>query len=132
MPTAGTCRRSISAAFNIATPDSAARAAEQLVRELALEAVVITLDCEGAYLKTKDIAALIPTRPRSVYDVPGAGDMVLAALAVTLAEGHDYVAAVELANRAAGLEVEKLGNATATKDEIINDIFSKDRRRHGK
>jgi D-beta-D-heptose 7-phosphate kinase/D-beta-D-heptose 1-phosphate adenosyltransferase len=102
------------------------------MRELALEAVVITLDCEGAYLKTKDIAELIPTRPRSVYDVTGAGDMVLAALAVTLAEGHDYVAAVELANRAAGLEVEKFGNATVTKDEIVNDIFSEDRRRTGK
>lgn len=58
--------------------------------------------------------------------------MVLAALAVTLAEGHDYVAAVELANRAAGLEIEKFGNATVTKDEIVNDIFSEDRRRTGK
>jgi D-beta-D-heptose 7-phosphate kinase/D-beta-D-heptose 1-phosphate adenosyltransferase len=58
--------------------------------------------------------------------------MVLAALAVTLAEGNDYVAAVELANRAAGLEVEKFGNATVTKDEIVNDIFSEDRRRTGK
>ena len=123
---------SIAVGFDINTPDSAARAAEQLIRELALEAVVITLDCEGAYLKTKDIAELIPTRPRSVYDVTGAGDMVLAALAVTLAEGHDYVAAVELANRAAGLEVEKFGNATVTKDEIVNDIFSEDRRRTGK
>ena len=58
--------------------------------------------------------------------------MVLAALAVALAEGHDYISAVELANRAAGLEVEKFGNATVTKDEIVNDIFSEDRRRTGK
>ena len=61
-----------------------------MTKKLNLDAAVITLDKEGAFLKTKGINEIVPTRPRNVYDVTGAGDMVLATLAVTLAAGCDY------------------------------------------
>jgi len=110
--------------FEIKTTDDAARAAEELIRKLNLEAVIITLDKEGAYLKTKDKNEMIPTRPRSVYDVTGAGDMVLATLAIILASDGDYKTAVQLSNITGGIEVEKFGAATVTIEEIINEILN--------
>ncbi|MHC4511812.1 MAG: bifunctional heptose 7-phosphate kinase/heptose 1-phosphate adenyltransferase, partial [Planctomycetota bacterium] len=76
--------------FEVTDADTAAKAAEILLRTLRLEAVVITLDKQGAYLKTGGVSRMVPTRPRNVYDVTGAGDMVLATLAATLAAGCDY------------------------------------------
>jgi D-beta-D-heptose 7-phosphate kinase/D-beta-D-heptose 1-phosphate adenosyltransferase len=115
--------------FEIENTDAAAKAADQLFQRLQLEAVVITLDKEGAYLKTDNVRELVPTMPRSVYDVTGAGDIVLATLAVTLAAGCDYTTAVRLANIAGGIEVEKFGAATVTIEEIINEIIGG---QHGK
>ena len=116
--------------FEIKNAADAARAAEQLAQELQLEAVVITLDKEGAYLKTGETNEIIPTRPRSVYDVTGAGDMVLATLAVTLAAGCDYKTAVQLSNITSGIEVEKFGAVTVTIEEVINEIIGKSSKVH--
>jgi D-beta-D-heptose 7-phosphate kinase/D-beta-D-heptose 1-phosphate adenosyltransferase len=93
---------------------------------------VITLDKEGAYLKSPEFAEHIPTRPRKVYDVTGAGDTVLATLALTLAAGCDYRTAVQLSNVAGGIEVEKFGGATVTVDEIITEIAYLGRGSEGK
>jgi len=70
--------------------EDVAAAAKLLRRRLNLQAVVVTLDKEGAYIETDGISEIIPTRPRSVYDVTGAGDMVCATLATALAAGCDY------------------------------------------
>ncbi len=110
--------------FEIKTENDAVRAAEELLQMLKLEAVVITLDKEGAYLKTNEISELIPTRPRSVYDVTGAGDMVLATLTITLAANCDYQTAVQLSNITGGIEVEKFGTATVSIEEIVNELTS--------
>jgi len=118
--------------FEVNTVDDASRAAEYLAEKLHLDAVVITLDKEGAYLKTKDTSGLVPTRPRSVYDVTGAGDMVLATLAMTIAAGYDYQTAVQLSNLAGGIEVEKFGTATVTIEEIIQEIVGQVRDKRGK
>jgi D-beta-D-heptose 7-phosphate kinase/D-beta-D-heptose 1-phosphate adenosyltransferase len=64
-----------------------------------------------------------PTRPRQVYDITGAGDMVMAVLGMALAAGADYEPAIRLANVAGGLEVEKIGVATVTRDEILRDLM---------
>ncbi|MFH1717918.1 MAG: D-glycero-beta-D-manno-heptose 1-phosphate adenylyltransferase [Planctomycetota bacterium] len=113
--------------FEVTDTDTAAEAADELLRKLKLEAVVITLDKEGAYLKTRDAGRIVPTRPRSVYDVTGAGDMVLAMLATALAAGCDYEIAVQLANIAGGIEVEKFGTATVTVEEIAGEIAGQNR-----
>jgi D-beta-D-heptose 7-phosphate kinase/D-beta-D-heptose 1-phosphate adenosyltransferase len=118
--------------FEIKTTDDVTRAAEELIGKLNLQAVVITLDKEGAYLKTEDTSEIIPTRERSVYDVTGAGDMVLATLAITLAAGCDYITAVQLSNITGGIEVEKFGTATVTIEEIVNEIVSQNRGKSGK
>ena len=118
--------------FDIKTAEDSARAAEELAKKLKLQAVVITLDKEGAYLRTEKESEIIPTRPRSVYDVTGAGDMVLATLAIALAADCDYKTAVQLSNIAGGIEVEKFGAATVTIEEIINEIVGQNRGKSGK
>jgi D-beta-D-heptose 7-phosphate kinase/D-beta-D-heptose 1-phosphate adenosyltransferase len=102
----------------------ALEAATQLQEQLDLEAAIVTLDKEGMALAHRDgRRQLFATRPRHVYDITGAGDMVLAVLGMTLAAGADYEAAIRLANVAGGLEVEKIGVATVTRDEILRDLL---------
>lgn len=99
-------------------------AGTQLVQQLDLEAAVITLDRDGMALVHRDgRQQLFPTRPRQVYDITGAGDMVLSVLGMALAAGADYADAITLANVAGGLEVEKIGVATVTRDEILRDLL---------
>jgi len=118
--------------FEVKTIGDAARAARRLVQKLKLEAIVITLDKEGAYLKSPGFNEQIPTRPRNVYDVTGAGDTVLATLALTLAAGCDFRTAVQLSNIAGGIEVEKFGSATVSIDELITEIAYLNRGGEGK
>ncbi len=108
--------------LEIRTVSDAARAARNLLKNLSLEAVVVTLDREGAYLATREISQLVPVKPRTVYDVTGAGDVVLATLAVSLAAESDYLTAVHLANIAGGIEVEKFGAATVSRAEMEREI----------
>lgn len=94
-----------------------------LREQLDLEAAIVTLDKEGMALAHVDgRREVFPTRPRQVYDITGAGDMVMAVLGMALAAGADYGPAIRLANIAGGLEVEKIGVATITRDEILHDI----------
>jgi D-beta-D-heptose 7-phosphate kinase/D-beta-D-heptose 1-phosphate adenosyltransferase len=123
---------SIVTGIEIRTVQTAAKAAEKLHKDLMLTSVVITLDKEGAYLKTETQSELVPTKPRSVYDVTGAGDIVLAMLAITLAAGYDYKTAVQLANVAGGIEVEKFGAATVTIDEIANELIRQNAHQNNK
>jgi D-beta-D-heptose 7-phosphate kinase / D-beta-D-heptose 1-phosphate adenosyltransferase len=99
-------------------------AAAQLQQDLDLEAAVVTLDKDGMALAHRDgRRQVFPTRPRQVYDITGAGDMVLSVLGMTLAAGADFEAAIALANCAGGLEVEKIGVATVSRDEILRDLL---------
>ncbi|MBN1817930.1 MAG: D-glycero-beta-D-manno-heptose 1-phosphate adenylyltransferase [Sedimentisphaerales bacterium] len=127
-------RREASAAIGFAIDEiqDAQKAAGILLEKLDLEAVVITLDKQGAFLQTARISEHITTIPRSVYDVTGAGDMVLATLAVALSGGCDFRIAVQLANIAGGIEVEKFGTATVSIEEIINEILLENRGKMGK
>jgi D-beta-D-heptose 7-phosphate kinase / D-beta-D-heptose 1-phosphate adenosyltransferase len=123
---------SASVGFDIKTIEDAKKAASLLAEKLNLEAVVLTLDREGAFLWTNGNGEHITTIPRSVYDVTGAGDMVLAMIAVTLAAGYDFKTAVQLSNIAGGIEVEKFGVATVTVDEIVNEIIAENHGKTGK
>jgi D-beta-D-heptose 7-phosphate kinase/D-beta-D-heptose 1-phosphate adenosyltransferase len=107
-------------------PASAAalNAAAQLRDSLDLEAAIVTLDKDGMALAGRDgEQGIFPTRPRQVYDITGAGDMVLSVLGLTLASGVSYGDAIRLANIAGGLEVEKIGVATVTRGEILRDLM---------
>jgi D-beta-D-heptose 7-phosphate kinase/D-beta-D-heptose 1-phosphate adenosyltransferase len=108
----------------LTTSEEAMEAAAQLREQLDLEAAIVTLDKDGMVLVHRDgRRQLFPTRPRQVYDITGAGDMVLSVLGMVLAAGADYEQALPLANIAGGLEVEKIGVATVTRDEILRDLL---------
>jgi D-beta-D-heptose 7-phosphate kinase/D-beta-D-heptose 1-phosphate adenosyltransferase len=99
-------------------------AAAQLMTDLDLEAGIVTLDKDGMAMAHRDgRRQVFPTRPRQVYDITGAGDMVMSVLAMSLAAGADYNAAIRLANVAGGLEVEKIGVATVSRDELLRDLL---------
>lgn len=113
----------LASGIQITDDDSLNRAAVQILQVTDADAVVVTLDKAGAYLLTKDgVGKHLPTRPRSVYDVTGAGDEVLAMLAVALAEGCPFEQAVALANIAGGLEVERFGVVPITRQEIHDEL----------
>jgi D-glycero-beta-D-manno-heptose-7-phosphate kinase len=95
------------------------RRAESLRSKLGLEALLVTRGDEGMTLFRAGRKVHIDTEAREVFDVTGAGDTVIAALAVTLGAGANVEAAVKIANRAAGIVVGKLGTAVATYEELF-------------
>lgn len=66
----------------------------------------------------------IPTSARDVYDVTGAGDTVIATLALALAAGAEIAEAANIANHAAGLVVGKVGTATVSRIELLRAALS--------
>ncbi|HET6246103.1 MAG TPA: D-glycero-beta-D-manno-heptose 1-phosphate adenylyltransferase [Tepidisphaeraceae bacterium] len=110
-----------------------AAAARALIAKLDLEAAVVTLDKHGAYLATREGEhKWLRTRQRQVYDVTGAGDMVLAMLAVARAAGATWEDSVALANVAGGLEVERFGSIPIKPREIIDELLAEANQHEGK
>jgi D-glycero-beta-D-manno-heptose-7-phosphate kinase len=101
------------------TEDELTGKAQQLRRELGLEALLITRSEEGMTLYREGERLHEPTVAKEVFDVSGAGDTVIATLGVMLAAGADFSLAVRMANRAAGIVVGKLGTAVVHRDELI-------------
>ena len=88
--------------------------------------LLITLGENGMLLLEGDGAAShIPTRARDVFDVSGAGDTAIAVLTLSLAAGATPAEAAELANRASGIAVGKLGTATVTAAELAASCQSR-------
>jgi rfaE bifunctional protein kinase chain/domain len=96
--------------------------AENLRRELELDALLVTRSEEGMSLYRAVGALHEPTQTREVFDVSGAGDTVIATLAVMLATGAELPEAMRIANRAAGIVVGKLGTAVVSREEIVQDM----------
>jgi D-beta-D-heptose 7-phosphate kinase/D-beta-D-heptose 1-phosphate adenosyltransferase len=110
------------AASGIAIVDEASleRAGSALLERLGCRYVVVTRGERGmALFGAHGERMLIPSVARTVYDVSGAGDTVIAVLTLALAAGAPITLAVELANFAAGAVVAKLGTATASPGEIL-------------
>jgi rfaE bifunctional protein kinase chain/domain len=97
------------------------RKANDLMRQLRLDALLITRSEEGMTLYRPGRRIHVPAQAREVYDVSGAGDTVIATLGVMLARGIDLEQAVRLANRAAGIVVGKFGTAVVRPDELFAD-----------
>ncbi len=93
-----------------------------LRQKLDAGAVLITRGEEGMSLFTPEGHAHFPTRARRVFDVTGAGDTVVATIAVALAAETPLPAACVLANHAAGLVVAELGTAAATAAMLIESL----------
>jgi rfaE bifunctional protein kinase chain/domain len=93
--------------------------AQALRDKLKLEALLLTRGEEGMTLFKGNKTFSVKAEKREVMDVTGAGDTVIATLAVMLAAGAGLEAAVRIANRAAGIVVGKLGTAAATHRELF-------------
>ena len=95
-----------------------ARKASRLRDELHLGALLVTRSEEGMTLFSGDGVAHEPAVAREVFDVSGAGDTVIATLAVMLGSGLSLPQAMRQANLAAGIVVGKLGTATCSLEEL--------------
>jgi len=107
-------------AISIDSVESLNQAGAKLMRDLPGASVLITRGPDGMALfqPGRSEPLTIPTEARKVFDVVGAGDTVIAALAVAMAADVPLPKAVQLANLAAGIVVEKPGTATVTFDEL--------------
>ena len=92
--------------------------AQRLREQLHLDALLVTRAEEGMTLFSGSGRLHVPAAAREVYDVSGAGDTVIATLAVMLGAGASLEEAVRTANRAAGIVVGKLGTASVLADEL--------------
>lgn len=94
---------------------------DALRTSLALDALLLTRSEDGMTLFTADGTVSVPAQAREVYDVSGAGDTVIATLAVMIGAGLSLPDAVRFANQAGGIVVGKLGTATVEYDELFAD-----------
>jgi D-beta-D-heptose 7-phosphate kinase/D-beta-D-heptose 1-phosphate adenosyltransferase len=100
-----------------------ARGAARLFRERAgCRHVLMTRGDQGIWLLSDGMEGYLPAAAREVADVTGAGDTVIATLAVALASGATLGEAARLANEAAGIVVAKFGPATASPAELLAAI----------
>jgi D-beta-D-heptose 7-phosphate kinase/D-beta-D-heptose 1-phosphate adenosyltransferase len=98
-------------------------AARSIRQRLGCDAVLITRGERGMMLlEGENDPVFVKTAAREVFDVTGAGDTVIATLAVALASGASMTEAAVLANHAAGIVVGKLGTATATAPELLKSF----------
>ena len=98
---------------------------ERMIRELALEALLITRGEHGMTLIRPNAPEMhLPARAQEVFDVTGAGDTVISVLSAALAAGEKLTNAVVLANLAAGLVVGKLGTAAISAPELRRALMA--------
>ncbi|WP_418357493.1 bifunctional D-glycero-beta-D-manno-heptose-7-phosphate kinase/D-glycero-beta-D-manno-heptose 1-phosphate adenylyltransferase HldE [Shewanella basaltis] len=97
--------------------------AQALIKQHDFNAILVTRSEKGMTLVSKDQPELhIPTVAREVYDVTGAGDTVISALATSIAAGANLAQACAIANTAAGVVVGKLGTSTVSRIELIQAL----------
>ena len=95
--------------------------AQNLRAHLELDALLLTRSEEGMTLYTADGELTVPAQAREVFDVSGAGDTVIAVMASMLAAGLSLQEAVQIANRAGGIVVGKLGTASVSYAELFGE-----------
>lgn len=109
--------------FNIDSPETLQAAGSKLRSILGGATVLITRGENGMSLFDDQYQTThIPAVAREVYDVTGAGDTVIATVALALASGASKLEAAILANHAAGIVVGKVGTATAKPEEILSSV----------
>lgn len=96
-----------------------ARKAQALRTKACIKALLLTRASDGMTLYTDDGETQIPSIAKEVFDVTGAGDTAIAAIAVALLRGHSLEDAARYANKAAGIVVGRFGTATASEQEVF-------------
>ncbi len=91
----------------------------QALEEHDLQHIIVTRGAQGAVTISRDgMVHEVPTRAREVFDVSGAGDTMISALAIALGRGEDIVAATNFANFAASIAVAKIGTYVVTASDL--------------
>jgi len=112
----------IAANMRVRTDDDARGAARAFRERSACGAVLMTRGDQGVWLLGSDVEGSLPASAREVADVTGAGDTVIATMALALAAGATLAEAARLANEAAGLAVAKFGPAVVTPAELLRAL----------
>ena len=93
--------------------------AQALREKLALEALLVTRSEKGMTLFAADGVHHVNAEAKEVFDVSGAGDTVLATMAVTRAAGMRWSESIKWANKAGGIVVGKLGTSIVSAEELL-------------
>jgi rfaE bifunctional protein kinase chain/domain len=110
--------------FPINSKESLERAGQQVLQMTRAEAVLITRGAHGMALFERNQAMCqLPVFNRSeVFDVSGAGDTVIATMALALVTGSSYLEAMALGNLAAGIVVRKPGTDVTSQSEMLETL----------
>jgi len=114
----------VAAHMRVRSEDEAGTAARIFRDRTRCESVLMTRGDQGVWLLDHDVEGHLPAAAREVADVTGAGDTVIATLALALAAGGTLAEAARLANEAAGIVVAKFGPATLGVTELLAAITS--------
>lgn len=117
-------RRELTEATGLAceTDDEAAAAAARAIEATGADIVLTRSEKGLSYFPVQGEPLHLATVARSVFDVSGAGDTVVAALSAGLAAGFRMAEAMRMANHAAGVVVSKLGAACVTREELAASL----------
>ncbi|MGL1863485.1 MAG: D-glycero-beta-D-manno-heptose-7-phosphate kinase [Pseudodesulfovibrio sp.] len=111
------------AGLPVKNQESVIKAGESLFNRLQCNNLLITMGGDGmALFEGEDAIQHIPTFARKVFDVTGAGDTVIATIALALSAGIDLLTACTLANYAAGVVVAQVGAATASLEDLTECV----------
>jgi len=102
--------------------DDLQKAAKVILQQTDAEYLIVTLSEEGIVILDELTYKLLPVKATAVFDVTGAGDTVLATIAYFIASGLSIEESCELANHAAAIVIRRVGSATTTIDEILEDM----------
>ena len=103
-------------------PEELIERGRQMVKQLQLDAIVLTQGGQGMTLISPDQTLHSPALAKEVFDVSGAGDTVVAALTAGILAGLDRIDMLQLANVAAGIVVGKIGTAPVERDELLEAL----------
>jgi D-beta-D-heptose 7-phosphate kinase / D-beta-D-heptose 1-phosphate adenosyltransferase len=103
--------------------DALLTAGQRIVTDLDLEYLTVTLSERGIALLRDGNRFIAPAVARQVFDVSGAGDTVIATLALAAAAGLEVEIALELANLAAGIVVSKVGTVPVNRNELLMSLM---------
>jgi rfaE bifunctional protein kinase chain/domain len=104
--------------------DDLQEAAKIIFEQTQTDYLVVTLSEEGMVILSELAYKSLPVKATEVFDVTGAGDTVLSAIAYFMAAGLSVEEACEIANHAAAIVIKQVGSASATIDEILNDMVN--------
>lgn len=102
--------------------ESMAEVGADLMKGIGSQAMIITRSKDGVSLFESGQIERIPTYARQVFDVTGAGDTFIAAIALSMSAGFSLANACRVANHAAGVVVGKVGAATCSFEELTGSI----------